>query len=145
MRRSVRRLTGDQRISSPCVVGKGTTGGINRRHVRRVPHIPTFGVRPFRHEQIRTGLDGRARDVFKRIGSDFGRADILVYDLVHERRIRPVFQQTAHKIGQQIAMRANRCIDTAARAIARFYDVVQCLAHSVKALEFKGFQIIRHV
>ncbi len=49
-----------------------------------------------------------------------------------ERRVRPVLQQSAHEIRQQLAMRTDRCVD--ARDERRELPV-QRLAHAVQALE----------
>jgi hypothetical protein len=53
------------------------------------------------------------------------RAGHFVHDLVHKAGIRPVFQQTPHQIGQQIAMRAHRRIDAATGARFFHHHVMQ--------------------
>ena len=80
-------------------------------------------------------LNGLAKRV-NRAGGDGRRRDIFVHDLVHERRVGTIFQQTPDKIGQQIAVCANWCIDTATGVVVGFDQIVQRFPHAVKPLEF---------
>ena len=83
----------------------------------------------------------------KGAGGDLLGGDVLVDDLVDEGRIRPVFQQAAHQIGQQVAMRADGGVDPAAGALAFQHDVMQRLTHAMQTLEFKGLmrQVAGHL
>jgi hypothetical protein len=74
----------------------------------------------------------------ERIGGDRRRRDVLVDDLVDEGGVGAVFQQPPHEVGQQVAVRAHRGIDAAARCRLAAHDLVQRLAHAVQALELEA-------
>ncbi len=81
----------------------------------------------------------------KRIAGNVFRADLFVNDLIDKAGICPVFQQTPHQIGQEIAMRADGGIDAAPGGFCLENDVMQGLAHAMQALEFKGALVACHV
>ena len=60
-----------------------------------------------------------------------------VGQLVHERGIGAVFQQTPHQVGQQIAVRADRGVDAAGHRMAGQYLAVNAVAHAVQALQLE--------
>ena len=68
---------------------------------------------------------------FKGIGCNhFGR-DIFIDDLVHKRRVGPVFKQPSDKIGQQITVRANGGVNATACVLAAQNDVMHRFAHAM--------------
>ena len=68
-------------------------------------------------------------------------AHMLVHNLVHKRRVRTVFQQAAHQIGQQGFMCADRGVHANAPTQVLFahHLVVQRFAHAVQALVLEIF------
>ena len=66
-------------------------------------------------------------------------ADFFVDNLADERRIRTVFQQAAHQIGQQGFVRADRRVNAhaAAQVLRPDHLVVQRFAHAVQTLVFE--------
>ncbi len=59
----------------------------------------------------------------------------MVNDLIDERGVRTVFQQSPHQIGQQITMGSNRCINPAAGHFGLQNKVMQGFTHALKALK----------
>ena len=76
-----------------------------------------------------------------RVHHQFGHRHVGVANAVDERGVGTVFQQTAHQVGQQGFVRADRRVDAARPRQLAVGDaardlVVQRLAHAVQALEF---------
>ena len=88
---------------------------------------------------------GQARGCIQRAGGDHGGGHIGIDDLVDEAGICAVFQQAAHKIGQKIAVRADRGVDAAAGFMVGQHDVMQAFAHAMQALKLEGGCVGRHV
>ena len=139
----------DHRPAGPGGIGKGFPRRQQRQDRRRLVDAEALGVGPLGHEQIARQRDRRVghgsvqrTHLGQRVGRDRGGGDRLVDDLVHEGRVRAVFQQPPHEIGQQVAVRAHRRIDPAARALALLDDAVQGFAHAVQALEFKAVLVV---
>ncbi len=120
----------------------------DRRQIAGIGQIPAARIAPgreqFRPAQDRGILDPRRG--FQRGkgagGHRLGR-DVFIDDLVDEAGIRAVFQQPAHQIGQQVAMRAHRGVDAAAGAVVGMDDLVQPFAHAVQALELEPLPVLR--
>ncbi len=74
-----------------------------------------------------------------RIAHDIGDGRLGVGDAVDERSIRTVLEQSAHEVGEQIGMAADRSVDTArpAELIGAHHVLIQRLAHAVQALELE--------
>ena len=113
----------------------GLVDSIQRGLMRQVP---AFGIDPCGREKCGSGRQVGARACcVERAGGDDAGGDGLVYDLVDEAGIGPVFQQAADKIGQQIFVRADGGIDPAAGVFGVQHDCMQCFAHTVQALELE--------
>ena len=65
-------------------------------------------------------------------------ADRFVGELVHERRVRAILQQSPHQISQQVAVLTDRRIDAATERRVLQHLAVNSFAHAVQALQFKG-------
>ena len=109
-----------------------------RGHIRQIPAV---GVGAFGLEQVRGQRDRRRLPALepcepvKGAGDDIFWGDAFVDDLVDEGRVCPVLQQPAHQIGQQFAVRANRCVDAASHPLAGHQMAVERLSHAVEALK----------
>ena len=57
---------------------------------------------------------------------------------MHKGGVGAIFQQAAHQIGQQVAMRADRGVDPATALGFSQHDIVQAFTHAVQALELKA-------
>ena len=71
------------------------------------------------------------------IGKQRVRVEIRGRQMMHERSVGAVLQQPAHQVCQQIAMRTDRCVDSAGEAFGLDQALVQALAHAVQALELE--------
>ncbi len=120
--------------------------------VQRVGEVVAAGIPPPGAEQRRRPGDARVGDILAqrlhrghRVGGNFPRTDRGVHHLVDEGAVGAVLQQPANQVGEQVAVRTDRCIDPAARALAAQHVVVQCLAHAVQALELEAVAVAGHV
>ncbi len=94
-------------------------------------------IDPLGSKKIRAARKVGQGDVGEGIGGDHFGGNIRIDDLVDKGAVGAVFQQPSHQIGQQIAVRADRRIDAAARGVAGLDNGVQRLAHAVQPLEFE--------
>ena len=142
--RAIRSGADRQRRSLPLVVVERGARILDIGQITAVVQIPALRIAPFGPEQLRRcrhTTHGRARQTVQRrewIGHHGFRGDILVHDLIHKGRIRPVFQQPPHQIGQQIPMRPHRRINPAAGLIVLLHQIMQQFAHAMQALELIG-------
>ena len=90
------------------------------------------------------GIDVEGLDRGDRVGGDRLGRQVLVDDLVDEGRVGAVLEQPAHQVGEQVAVRADRRVDAAARALALADDLVQRLAHAVQPLELEAARVAGH-
>ena len=123
-----------------CIDGEGigevpplriaTAGGEEgaRRRDARVRH---------RVAQLLHRRNGIARDLVGR--------HTLIHDLVYERAVGAVLQQSPDEIGEKIMVRAHRRVDAAADPVRRAHRLVKGLAHPVQALELEVLSPARHV
>ena len=63
---------------------------------------------------------GRRRELFKWISGKATGRNGLIDQLVDEGRVGAVFQEPAHKVGQQVLMHADGRVDAAPRVVAGF-------------------------
>ena len=98
---------------------------------------------------IKLGPGGDVQTAFREavegVGSDDLGGDVFVDDLVHKARVRTVFQQASHKIGQQIGMCAHGGVDATMGAMLVHHDVMKGFAHAVQTLEFELLFILGHM
>ena len=126
-----------------------------REFVRQVDpaRIAAVGVKVARIVDLvmRSAARNDRLGLLHRIGRKVGDRDVVVPDAVHEAGVRTVFQKTAHQIGEQRFVRADRGID-AARAVQlgrgddffvkRFAHAVQALVFPVADFEVRSGQVI---
>jgi len=76
--------------------------------------------------------------LFDRVYDQIADRDVFVPDAVDERRVGPIFEQTANEVGEQSLMGSNRRVDAAgAVQLVRPDDlVIKLFAHAVQALKF---------
>ena len=131
------------------MIGEGGAPLFDPCQVARIGQIPALGGQPALAVDgggVGNRRVGRAIADREGIAGDGFGGHAFIDDLVHEGRIRTVFQQTPHKVGQQVAMRAYGGVDAAARAFGLQHRVMQRLAHAVQALEFEpGAVLARHI
>ena len=75
-----------------------------------------FAIQIARQRQCRMQVDALFGDGVERALNQVVDADVFVNDLVHERRVRTVFQQTAYQVGKQGFVCADRGIHAYAAA-----------------------------
>ncbi len=129
-----------QRRGAPAMGAERCARRVDGSQRRRVGQVEPTRIEPFRGEHGGSGGNGRGigTDRLERVRGDGFGWHVVIHDLVDERRIRAVFQQPPHQIGQQVAMGAHRRIDAAAVVFAFLDDPVQAFAHAVQTLEFIG-------
>ena len=133
-----------------CVGGRGLGhGGQHQRGVRHQQRgavgghsqVQALAVGSCRAVQNRWQWQRRCRGLrlrlLQRRDQQLVHAHRFVGELVHERRVGTVLQQAAHQVGQQVAMRAHRCVDAAGNARLLQHLAVDALTHAVQALQFK--------
>ena len=98
--------------------------------------IQTVGIDVPRQRHARIRCIGRGKER-ERIGRQPLERNRAVGDLVDERRVGAVLEQTAHEVGKQIAMAADRRVDAARDVLARHEHVVERVAHAVQLLELE--------
>ena len=85
-------------------------------------------------------------DLLKRIGGNCFGWNRGVDNLIYKARVCTVFQQAPDQIGQQIAVFANRRVNSAGCFVFFMHNVMQCLTHSVKTLKLEPVVIfLSHV
>ena len=72
-----------------------------------------------------------------RVADDLLDGQVPVHQPVDERAVGAVFQQTPDQIGQQLPVRAHRCINPACRPVAADHLVVEDFPHAMEALKLK--------
>ena len=75
-----------------------------------------FAIQIARQRQCRMQVDALFGDGVERALNQAVDADVFVNDLVHERRVRTVFQQAAYQVGKQSFVCADRGIHAYAAA-----------------------------
>ncbi len=131
----------------PCGAHEGRAGGFDLGEIGFVMQIKAARI----HARAKKRLGFDHGDVFAcilQIGEGVGGNDmgghIIVQHLIDEGGVCAIFQQAPHQIGQEVTMCAHGGIDAAAGGVAFENDVMQGLAHAMKALEFKGLRVISH-
>ena len=81
-------------------------------------------------------------DFGHRIARDIRRRDLVIDNLVHERRVGPVFQKAPYEISQKVAVGTDRGVDAAPRIFRLFHDAMQGLPHAMQALELETVLIV---
>ncbi|ESS37073.1 Flagellar hook-length control protein FliK [Burkholderia cenocepacia KC-01] len=145
-RRVGKRVIGEHRRRAPRVVRAREQRGRQRRETMFVRQVEAHRVGTLVAVQVARQRDLRVRRAERhdlrrlvdRIGDQFLHGHGLVRNAVHERRVRAVFQQTAHEVREQRLVRADRCVHAARtiQLVAARDFLVQRLAHPVQALEF---------
>ena len=102
--------------------------------VRGIAPIPAHAVFALLAQQIwrqrQAGLGGQMQGR----SQQRVQAHALIGELMHERGIRPVFQQTPDQISQQVAMSAHGSVDAQANQRIFQYFAVDAFAHAMQAL-----------
>ncbi len=75
--------------------------------------------------------------LFDRVSEEIVFADRLIGQLMHKAAVRPIFQQTPHQIGQQVAMPTDRRISAAMISLFTDEPFEQAFAHTVQPLKFE--------
>ena len=73
------------------------------------------------------------------IGDHGRRRQPRIDNAVDEGGVRAVLEQSAHEVGQQILVRADRCVDTAGvlAPCAGNHMLIELLAHPMQSLKLK--------
>ena len=99
-----------QRLRVPVMGPEFAPSRVDPVERRSMVQVKPFRIRAFRLKQLGAGGQRRLRFLNgnERVSGNLFRWYGLIHDLVHEGRVRAVFQQAPHEIGQKIAMRAHR-------------------------------------
>ena len=102
----------------------------------RMGQVVAGGIGMMRRKQLCRSFQALACvQRLERVGGHHGGGHIRIDDLVDKTGIRPVFQQAAHQIGQQILVCADGGIYPATGVLSRQHEVVQGVAHAVQPLK----------
>ncbi len=126
----------------------GRAGRLDPFERRRVGQVEPLRVGAFGGEEVGrlchpgVGEAGQHRlHRVQRAGGDGFWRHLLVDDLVDEGGVGAVLEKPADEVGEKVAVRADRGVDAAACAFPLQHDVVEPLAHAVKALELEGLAL----
>ena len=111
---------------------------LQRRALGEAGQVHAQRVRPRGAVQRHRQRQRRRVGGLQRRGQQLLGADVLVGQLVHERRVGAVLQQPPHQVGQQVAVLAHRGVDTAGDGRVAQHLAVDALAHAVQALQLEG-------
>jgi hypothetical protein len=128
--------------ASQVVSRKGARAESRRARVKAVAEVAAAGVPALGQEELGAGGDASRRDRVEGVADDLLGGDALVHDTVHEGGVGAVLEEAADEVGQEVAVRADGGVDAKARALLGADDLVQSLAHAVKALELEP--LLRH-
>ena len=102
------------------------------------PPARRFGfIQVARHRDFRVADVDALADRRNRVGHKLRRRNIMIQNLVHEGCIRAILQQAAHKIRQQLYMRADRRVNADRHVAVLAQDGIKCITHTVELLKFK--------